>query len=161
MWAFHRLIPIACSRSFLFPEDWAYRNNFSKLVFAVSDLFSGVKPVRYSQILELDQKLSEIVPPAHLKVPPEGSSMEADGPLLIMQRMIPVICGDGCMFFSIILQLSDFFLVLMRAFLFSYSRSILASSLILELQICIEGRLQKHFWRTLWTLSLVNTLAHT
>ena len=98
-------IPIRTSRahtffslSFYFAIDWAYRDNFSKLVFAVSDLFSGIKPVRYSQILELDQKLSEIIPPAHLKVPPEGSSMEADGPLLIMQRMIPVICGDGCMY---------------------------------------------------------------
>lgn len=76
--------------------DWNYRNKFSRLVFAVSDLFSGVQPVRYSQILELDQKLSEVIVPSHLKVPPGGSSIDTDGPLLIMQRMIPVICGDGC-----------------------------------------------------------------
>ena len=74
----------------------SYRNNFSKLVYAVADLFSGVQPVRYSQILELDQKVSELVIPSHLKMPPDGSSMEGDGPLLIMQRMIMVACEDGC-----------------------------------------------------------------
>ena len=78
--------------------DWRDRHQLSRIVYAVAELFSGVHPVKYSQILEIDRRISEHIPPPHLHIPPEGSSMEEDGPLLIMQRIIPVICGDGCKF---------------------------------------------------------------
>ncbi|KAH8111005.1 fungal-specific transcription factor domain-containing protein [Phellopilus nigrolimitatus] len=78
---------------------WMDRHEFSRLTYAVSDLFSGVQPVRYAQILELDRKISEHIPPSHLLIPPDGSSMEEDGPLLIMQRTIPVVCANGLFMF--------------------------------------------------------------
>ena len=68
----------------------------SLIVYACSDLFSGVQPVRYTQIFEIDRKISEIVIPKHLQVPDEGDNIEADGPMLIMQRMVPAVCRDGC-----------------------------------------------------------------
>ena len=74
-----------------------YRHEFARdLVYPISELFSGVKPVKYHQILEIDRKISEYTPPAHLQIPAEGSSMESDGPLLIMQRIVPIVCRDGC-----------------------------------------------------------------
>jgi hypothetical protein len=79
----------------MFCVDWTYRYELAKLVYAVSDLFSGVQRVPYSQILELDQKITEMAVPPNLKIPPEGLNMEVDGPLLVMQRMIPVVCGEG------------------------------------------------------------------
>ena len=67
----------------------------SKITYAVSDIFSGIQPVRYTQILEIDRKISELVIPKHLQVPAEGESLEQDGPLLIMQRLVPAVCRDG------------------------------------------------------------------
>ena len=64
-------------------------------MYQVADLFSGIEPVRYSQVLELDRKISEHVNPPHLQVPPDGSSMEVDGPLLIMQRHSLTVCSSA------------------------------------------------------------------
>ena len=67
----------------------------SRLLYTVSDLFCSVQRVRYSQILEVDRKLAELVIPSHLQIPEGGESIEDDGPLLIMQRIIPVVCVNG------------------------------------------------------------------
>ncbi|THH10362.1 hypothetical protein EW145_g1390 [Phellinidium pouzarii] len=80
-------------------SHWMDRHTFSRQVYAVSELFCGVQPVRYAQVLDLDRKISEHITPPHLQIPPEGSSMEADGPLLIMQRMISSICTEGLLMY--------------------------------------------------------------
>lgn len=79
---------------------------FSLLVYQVTDLFSGVEPVRYSQVLEIDRKISEHVTVSHLQVPPDGSSMETDGPLLIMQRVTLSICSNARKSLSILSWIS-------------------------------------------------------
>jgi hypothetical protein len=59
------------------------------------ELHNAIRPVKYSEVLELDRKISECIPPSTLTIPPEGSTMESDGPLLIMQRMVPPVSRDG------------------------------------------------------------------
>ena len=66
------------------------------------ELHNAVRPVKYSEILELDRRITECTPPPFLNIPPEGSSMEEDGPLLIMQRMLPPVCRDGREYYSFI-----------------------------------------------------------
>ncbi|EJD07642.1 uncharacterized protein FOMMEDRAFT_116020 [Fomitiporia mediterranea MF3/22] len=80
-------------------EYWRLRHQMSRILYAASDLFSSVQPVRYAQILEIDRMISEFVIPTHLQVPAEGESMEADGPLLIMQRLVPAVCRDGLLMY--------------------------------------------------------------
>ena len=45
--------------------------------------------------MELDRKITDLGTPAHLRAPSEGSSLETDGPMLIMQRIVPVVCRDA------------------------------------------------------------------
>ncbi|KAI5121634.1 hypothetical protein M0805_001163 [Coniferiporia weirii] len=78
---------------------WMDRHVFSRLVYAVSDICSGARRARYSQVLEIDRQISEHLRPQHLQIPQEGSSMEADGPLLIMQRMTSAICTEGLLMY--------------------------------------------------------------
>ncbi|KAL5513258.1 hypothetical protein ACEPAH_3656 [Sanghuangporus vaninii] len=78
---------------------WRMRHQMGHITYAASDLFSGIQPVRYSQILDIDRKISEFVIPKHLQVPDENDGMEADGPMRIMQRMVAAVCRDGLLMY--------------------------------------------------------------
>lgn len=61
--------------------------------------------------MEIDRKISEHIIPAHLQIPPAGSNMDEDGPLLIMQRIVPAVCRDACEFLIILMMQSVLMLV--------------------------------------------------
>lgn len=46
--------------------------------------------------MELDRKITDLPTPTHLRAPQEGLSLESDGPMAIMQRIVPLICRDAC-----------------------------------------------------------------
>ena len=66
-----------------------------EIVYAIQDICSSTSKVKYTQIMELDRKITDLGTPAHLRAPSEGSSLETDGPMLIMQRIVPVVCRDA------------------------------------------------------------------
>lgn len=80
-----------------YTADWRHRYEFGRqLVNAIQDMSSCTKTVKYAQIMELDRKITDLPTPTHLRAPQEGLSLESDGPMAIMQRIVPLICRDAC-----------------------------------------------------------------
>ncbi|TDL18162.1 hypothetical protein BD410DRAFT_900946 [Rickenella mellea] len=68
---------------------WRWLFRFAKeILYEINILSNSVGAVKYSDIIELDQKLREFSIPQNLQIPPEGSSWDNDGPYIVMQRFL-------------------------------------------------------------------------